>query len=50
MWMVYMWHRNGSLNNDVNRAGRTAMLQTKKISNYRIADTWYYSNSGSEFS
>lgn len=37
-WMVYMWHRNGSLNNDVNREGRSAMLQTKKISNYRIAN------------
>lgn len=47
-WIVYMWHRNGSLNNDVNRAGRSAMLQTKKISNYRIADTTYY-GSGLDF-
>lgn len=44
LWTVYMWHRNGSLNNDVNRSGRTAMLNTKKISNYRIATTTWLGN------
>lgn len=42
MWVAYMWHRNGSLNNDVNRDGRSAMLQTKRISNYRIGETFQY--------
>lgn len=42
IWTAYMWHRNGSLNNDVNREGRSAMLKTKKISNYRIGDALFY--------
>lgn len=41
-WPIYMWQRNGSLNNDVNRSGRSAMLQTKKISNYKIASFLNY--------
>lgn len=42
LWPIYMWQRNGSLNNDVNRSGRSAMLQTKKISNYKTADRFNY--------
>ena len=42
---VFMWHKNGSLNNDINRAGRSADLLKKVISNYRWGDyTSYYSN------
>jgi len=43
-WPVYLWHKNGSLNNDVSRAGQSAILQKKKISNYHIgATTAFYS-------
>lgn len=38
-WPVYLWHKNGSLNNDVSRAGQSAILQKKKISNYHIGET-----------
>ena len=39
---VYMWHKNGSLNNDVQRSNRSAELLKKKISNYRFgSDTNY---------
>lgn len=38
-WPVYMWHKNGSINNDVARSGRTAELLKKKISNYRQGGT-----------
>lgn len=41
MWAVYLWQPNGSLNNDVNREGQTATLQTKKISNYKEGTTTY---------
>lgn len=33
---VFMWHKNGSLNNDVYRDGSTAVLIKKRISNYRV--------------
>ena len=33
---VYMWHKNGSLNNDVPRDNRSANLLKKRISNYRL--------------
>lgn len=36
LWPVYMWQHSGSLNNDVNRSGRSAELLKKKISNYHI--------------
>ena len=43
-WPIYLWHKNGSLNNDVSRAGQSAILQKKKISNYHIgATTAFYS-------
>ena len=41
---VYMWHKNGSLNNDVNRTNRSAELLKKKISNYRLGEQQYYFN------
>ena len=47
-WLVYPWHRSGSLNNDINRpsdAGtRTAELKKKVISNLRYAETHYTNN------
>ena len=36
-WPVYMWHHNGSLNNDCNRDVRSAQLSKKKISNYHLS-------------
>ena len=47
-WLVYPWHRTGSLNNDVSRPAdkgvRTAMLKKKVISNLRYADTFFFDN------
>lgn len=45
-YMVYPWHRSGSLNNDTNRpqdkGTRTAVLSKKKISNLKFSsqNTW----------
>lgn len=45
-WMVYLWHSNGSLNNDMNRSSdlgtATAVLSKKVISNLRYCelDEW----------
>lgn len=44
-WLTHMWHRTGSLNNDAIRQStdtgtRTAELQTKKISNCRISNSY----------
>lgn len=40
-WLIYPWHRNGSLNNDVergaNKGTRTAELKRKVISNLRFS-------------
>ena len=41
-WPIFMWHKNGSLNNDVTRSGRSAELLKKKISNYRLGGTTTY--------
>ncbi len=41
-WPVFMWHKNGSLNNDVNRDNRSAVLLKKKISNYRLGGPTSY--------
>jgi len=41
-WPIYMWHRNGSLNNDVSRNDRSAELLKKKISNYRLGGQTSY--------
>lgn len=53
-WLVHMWHRSGSLNNDRPRNGnQTSKLKTKVFSNIRYANTiflnpkyGYYSNAG----
>ena len=39
---VYMWHKNGSLNNDVARDNRSAQLLKKRISNYRFGSSIEY--------
>lgn len=44
-WPVFMWHKNGSINNDVNRDGRSANLLEKKISNYRYSGSTTFFNS-----
>ena len=44
---VYMWHKNGSLNNDVARDNRSAVLLKKKISNYRLGGNTIYASLGS---
>lgn len=46
-FMVYAWHRNGSLNNQgsVTEGTRTAMLDKKKISNLKFSSfTQYFNN------
>ena len=49
-WPVFLWHKNGSLNNDVNRNGRSAELLKKKISNYRQGDATTYFSEVENFS
>lgn len=47
-WMVYMWHRSGSLNNDINRpegkGARTSVLKKKVISNVKSSkdNLWFH--------
>ena len=45
-YMVYPWHRSGSLNNDnvrpAGKGARTAVLQKKKISNLKFSDSNHY--------
>lgn len=47
-WMVYMWNKNGSLNNDMQRAANTSiqssLLLKKIISNLRYTETVYDKN------
>lgn len=44
---IFLWHKNGSLNNDVARDNRSATLLKKKISNYRLGNrTSYYDYAG----
>lgn len=43
---VYMWHKNGSLNNDVKRSNQSAELLKKKISNYRCSTSTHFFDSG----
>lgn len=44
-WVVYPWHRTGSLNNDIDRPAdlgvRSAVLKKKVISNLRFTDSRY---------
>ena len=42
LWPVFMWHRKGSLNNDVNRDNQSAKLLKKIISNYRNSTSTHY--------
>ena len=53
-WMVYLWNRSGSLNNDVSRiageGARTALLKKKIISNLRYADSVWEDYSGFSYS
>lgn len=46
-WLISMWHRQGSLNNDINRikGARTAVLKKKVFSNLRYSDNTNYTNS-----
>lgn len=46
-FMVYAWHRNGSLNNQgpVTEGTRTAMLDKKKISNMKFSSFSYFLDS-----
>ena len=48
-WMVYLWNRKGSLNNDCTRPAdkgtRSAVLKKKVISNLRYATTTYSTSS-----
>ena len=46
-FMVYAWHRNGSLNNQgpVTEGTRTAMLDKKKISNMKFSSFSYFLSS-----
>ena len=45
-WLVYLWHRTGSLNNDIVRPAdqgtRTAVIKTKIISNILYSDTIHW--------
>lgn len=36
-WPVYLWHKNGSLNNDIDRDGSSSVLLKKRISNYHMS-------------
>lgn len=46
---VYLWQKNGSLNNDVNRDNSSAVLLKKKISNYRYGDSTTYSDQSTDY-
>ena len=41
-WVTYLWHRNGSLNNDTSRDDRSATLTSKKISNLKFCGSTEY--------
>ena len=43
---IYMWHKNGSLNNDVARDNRSAQLLKKRISNYKLSSDTEYATIG----
>lgn len=44
---VFLWHHNGSLNNDVARTGRSSELLKKKISNYHVSNKVTYNRNTS---
>ena len=45
-WLIYPWHRSGSLNNDAvrpsNGGTRTSVLKRKVLSNLRVSPTTFY--------
>lgn len=43
-FVVYPFHRNGSLNNDISRDGSSAKLKYKKLSNLKYSYNSYYFN------
>lgn len=43
---IYMWHKNGSLNNDISRENQSAKLLKKRISNYRLGGSSVYASNG----
>lgn len=49
-WPIYLWHKNGSLNNDVSRDRQSAILQKKKISNYHIGETTTFNSTLKNYS
>lgn len=52
-WMVYLWNKTGSLNNDINRPANmgtaSAILKKKTISNLRYASTTLYDYNDSKY-
>lgn len=54
LWMTYMWHRTGSLNNDCVRpegAGtRTSVLKKKSITNLKVSNSTVFDSSVSKLS
>ena len=48
-WFVSLWHKNGSLNNDVNREDRSAQLQKKVISNFKFCKSIALSDSNTDY-
>ena len=36
-YLIYPWQKEGSLNNDINRSGQSALLKTKVISNLKFS-------------
>lgn len=53
-WMIYPWQKGGSLNNDINRPSDkgtpTSVLKKKVISNLRVANTTFITNSNNPVS
>lgn len=49
LWAIYMWHKSGSLNNDISRNGgiRSAQLKEKRIVNIKNASLSVYKTEGS---
>lgn len=52
LWMTYMWHRTGSLNNDCVRpegvGTRTSVLKKKSITNLKVSNSTVFDSSISE--
>lgn len=44
LFPIYMWHKNGALNNDVSRDGRSSELLKKKICNYHLSIKTIYTD------